>query len=221
MTAQRLRSMPRSRRRVGRANPAVPVVRTGRWTGLRMTLAVVLAVPALIGVAAVPAHASHPASVAAAASPTAVSADGNYMHDANAAWIRPVGGRVTSPFGPRPVICTPSGCSNTTHDGIDFGSPCGTAIKAVSPGRVTFSGDGGAFGQRVIVDHGSGVWSIYGHAQVGSLKVKVGQLVKAGTVVASVGATGVATGCHLDLKIRVGGGYVDPAPWMKARGVTL
>ena len=146
---------------------------------------------------------------------------GNYMHDASAAWVRPVPGRVTSPYGPRGVICNSSGCSNSFHDGIDLGSSCGTPVKAISPGRVTFVANAGAFGNRVILDHGSGVESLYGHLQDGSFKVSVGQLVQAGTVVASVGATGVATGCHLDLKIRVGGAFIDPAPWMQFRGVTL
>ncbi len=143
------------------------------------------------------------------------------MHDADAAWIRPVPGKVTSWFGPRPIICNSAGCSTSIHEGVDFGSPCGTSIKAVSPGRVIFAGDGGAFGQRVIIDHGAGVASLYGHAQLKSITVSVGQQVSAGTVVAKVGATGVATGCHLDLKIRVGGVYIDPTPWMKFRGVTL
>jgi murein DD-endopeptidase MepM/ murein hydrolase activator NlpD len=128
--------------------------------------------------------------------------------------------KVTSPYGPRRVICNTVGCSNTFHDGVDFGSACGTPIKAISPGRVTFAGNAGSFGERVIIDHGSGVESLYGHAQTGSLNVSVGQLVKAGTVIAKVGATGVVTGCHLDLKIRISV-FVDPGPFLAARGVTL
>ncbi|MCP2032673.1 murein DD-endopeptidase MepM/ murein hydrolase activator NlpD [Okibacterium sp. HSC-33S16] len=148
------------------------------------------------------------------------SRGGNYMHDADAPWVRPVPGKVTSVFGPRPVICTPAGCSNTTHDGIDLGSPCGTDIKAISPGRVTSASNAGSFGERVIIDHGSGLESIYGHMQTGSYRVSVGQLVKAGTIIGKVGMTGVATGCHLDLKIRTGA-YIDPKPFLAFRGVTL
>lgn len=179
-----------------------------RRTVIVSLLAAVMAIPSVIGGVALPAEAL-------------ATADGNYMHDADAAWVRPVPGRVTSVFGPRPIICNPAGCSSSIHEGIDFGSPCGTPIKAVSPGRVTFAGDGGGFGQRVIVDHGAGVASVYGHAQLGSIKVTVGQQVRAGTIVANVGATGVATGCHLDLKIRVGGVFIDPAPWMAFRGIKL
>lgn len=137
------------------------------------------------------------------------------------AWIRPVPGSISSPYGPRGLICNSAGCSNSFHDGTDFNGACGTPVKAVSAGRVTFTGSAGAYGQRVIVDHGGGVESIYGHVQTGSFKVSVGQLVEAGTVVASIGATGVVSGCHLDLKIRVGGDFTNPVPFMAGKGVRL
>ena len=181
---------------------------------LRSLMVLAIAVPAMLGTAALPAS--------AAVAPTVVASEpGNYMHDANASWIRPVTARVTSKYGPRPVICNPAGCSNTFHDGVDFGSACGTPIKAISPGRVTFAANAGAFGQRVLIDHGAGLVSVYGHIQTGSFKVTVGQQVKAGTIIASVGATGVVTGCHLDLKIRAGGVFIDPGPFLAARSVTL
>ena len=98
---------------------------------LRSLMVLAIAVPAMLGTAALPAS--------AAVAPTVVASEpGNYMHDANASWIRPVTARVTSKYGPRPIICNPAGCSNTFHDGVDFGSACGTPIKAISPGRVTF-----------------------------------------------------------------------------------
>jgi murein DD-endopeptidase MepM/ murein hydrolase activator NlpD len=136
-------------------------------------------------------------------------------------WIRPVAAGISSHYGPRGLICNSAGCSNSFHDGVDFGASCGTPVKAVSAGRVTFTGSGGAYGQRVIVDHGGGVESIYGHVQSGSFKVSAGQLVEAGTVVANVGATGVVSGCHLDLKIRIGGNFTNPVPFMAAKGVQL
>ena len=136
-------------------------------------------------------------------------------------WVRPVAAGISSHYGPRGLICNGAGCSNNFHDGTDFGASCGTSIVAVSAGRVTFTGSAGAYGQRVIVDHGGGVESIYGHVQSGSFKVSVGQLVEAGTPVAGVGATGVVSGCHLDLKIRIGGNFTNPVPFMAAQGVTL
>ena len=197
-------------------------------------LALAVAIPTLAAALTVPAQASvldaAPSSAVTAAVFAAVddsqlnagpaSRGGNYMHDADAAWIRPVAGRITSNYGPRPVICTPAGCSNTFHDGVDFGSACGTQIKAISPGRVISATNAGSFGERVIIDHGSGLESIYGHMQTGSFTVTVGQHVKAGTIIGKVGMTGVATGCHLDLKIRTGA-YIDPKPFLAFRGVTL
>lgn len=161
------------------------------------------------------------------------SSAGGYVYNANdtdlsaflatrsSTWIKPLNAGISSHYGPRGLICNGAGCSNSFHDGVDFGAGCGTPIKAVSAGRVTFTGSGGAYGQRVIVDHGGGVESIYGHVQSGSFKVSVGQLVEAGTVVASVGATGVVSGCHLDLKIRLGGNFTNPVPYLAARGVNL
>lgn len=173
------------------------------------------------------------AKLAATRSATRSSSSSDYTYNATDAdlaaflvgrsdiWQRPVAAGISSPYGPRGLICNGSGCSNSFHDGVDFGSPCGTPIKAVSAGRVTFTGSAGAYGQRVIVDHGGGVESIYGHVQTGSFKVSPGQLIEAGTVVASIGATGVVSGCHLDLKIRLGGDFTNPVPFMASKGVRL
>lgn len=137
------------------------------------------------------------------------------------AWIRPVGGKISSAYGPRGLICNGAGCSNSFHDGVDFSGSCGTPIKAVSAGRVTFVGAAGSYGNRVIVDHGGGVESIYGHLQGGSYRVSVGDLVEPGTIVAGIGATGVVTGCHLDLKISVNGSFTNPVPFLANRGLQL
>lgn len=137
------------------------------------------------------------------------------------AWQRPVSGPISSPYGPRRIICNGGGCSNGFHDGVDFSNTCGTPVRAVSAGRVTFVGSAGAYGQRVIVDHGGGVESIYGHLQSGSFRVSAGDLVDGGTIVASVGATGVVSGCHLDLKIRINGAFTNPTPFLRARGVSM
>jgi murein DD-endopeptidase MepM/ murein hydrolase activator NlpD len=141
--------------------------------------------------------------------------------EAPGGWQRPVSGPISSPYGPRRVICNGGGCSNGFHDGVDFSEPCGTPVRAVSAGRVTFVGSAGAYGQRVIVDHGGGVESIYGHLQSGSFRVSEGELVDGGTTVAAVGATGVVSGCHLDLKIRINGSFTNPTPFLRARGVSM
>lgn len=177
--------------------------------------------------------AAEAAAAAAKLAASRSSASGDYVYNANDTdlsaflatrsntWIRPVAGSISSPYGPRGLICNAAGCSNSFHDGVDFSGSCGTPIKAVSAGRVTFTGSAGAYGQRVIVDHGGGVESIYGHVGSGSFRVSVGQLVEAGTVVAGIGATGVVSGCHLDLKIRLAGDFTNPVPYMASRGVTL
>ena len=179
------------------------------------------------------AKAAKAAAEAAKLAASRSSASGSYVYNANDTdlsaflatqsdvWIRPLAAGISSPYGPRGLVCNGAGCSNSFHDGVDFGSSCGTPIKAVSAGRVTFTGSAGAYGQRVIVDHGGGVESIYGHVQTGSFAVSAGQLVQAGTVVAAVGATGVVSGCHLDLKIRLAGEFTNPVPYMAARGVSL
>jgi murein DD-endopeptidase MepM/ murein hydrolase activator NlpD len=189
-----------------------------RRISLRSLLVLAVAVPAMVATAALPASA---ATMDVRSAVDVWTSPGNYMHDADAGWVRPVTARVTSPYGPRKVICNPVGCSNSFHDGIDFGSACGSPVKAVSPGRVTAAANAGSFGQRIIIDHGSGLQSIYGHLQTGSFTVAAGDQVNAGTIIAKVGATGVVTGCHLDLKIRVGGVFVDPKPFMALRNITL
>ncbi|MCP2030215.1 murein DD-endopeptidase MepM/ murein hydrolase activator NlpD [Okibacterium sp. HSC-33S16] len=136
-------------------------------------------------------------------------------------WTRPVDAPISSPYGPRDIICNPAGCSNAFHDGVDFGAACGTPVAAVSAGRVVFAGPAGGYGNRVIVDHGSGIESIYGHIGGDSYAVAVGDLIETGTVVGEVGVTGVTTGCHLDLKIRVNGEYLSPLHYLLARGVTV
>ncbi|MET0716178.1 MAG: M23 family metallopeptidase [Mycetocola sp.] len=136
-------------------------------------------------------------------------------------WQRPVPASPTSAYGPRRIICNSAGCSNGFHDGVDLGTSCGTPIKAISAGRVVFVGSAGSYGNRVIVDHGGGVESVYGHVQGGSYRVSAGDLVDAGTLVASVGDTGVVTDCVLDLKIRINGSTTSPVPFLAARGVYL
>ncbi|WP_411720295.1 peptidoglycan DD-metalloendopeptidase family protein [Mycetocola sp.] len=171
------------------------------------------------------AEAAAEAAKLAASRPKASDSNANADYSAfvggDGTWIRPVAAAISSPYGPRGLICNGAGCSNSFHDGVDFGASCGTPVKAVSAGRVTFTGSAGAYGQRVIVDHGGGVESIYGHVQSGSFKVSSGELVEAGTIVANVGATGVVSGCHLDLKIRINGDFTNPVPFMAAKGVKL
>lgn len=112
---------------------------------------------------------------------------------------------ITSPFGFRihPVTGVYTG-----HTGVDIGVGMGSPVYAAASGRVIVAGDYGGYGNAVVIDHGSGISTLYGHNS--SVSVSVGQNVKQGQVIASSGSTGISTGPHLHFEVRVGGSYVDP-----------
>ena len=109
------------------------------------------------------------------------------------AFAKPIQATITSRFGSR---------WGTTHKGLDFGAPTGTSIKAAAEGTVTFSGwNSGGYGYLVIISHGNGVQTYYGHCS--SLLCNVGDYVETGDVIAKVGNTGDSQGSHLHFEIRV------------------
>ena len=112
-------------------------------------------------------------------------------------FLRPTSGPITDPFGPR---INPVTGQAGYHNGVDFGDPYGTPIAASKSGVVTYAGWISGYGNTVIVDHGDGVTTLYGHAQ--SLNVSVGQQVSRGETIAFVGSTGQSTGPHLHFEIR-------------------
>lgn len=118
----------------------------------------------------------------------------------------PVSGVITSRFGSVEDI------RDHAHGGLDIGANTGTPIKAVADGTVTFSGVYGGYGNLVIISHGNGVETYYGHCN--ELYVSEGQSVKAGDVIAAVGSTGYATGPHLHLEIRENGVQLDPEQYV-------
>lgn len=124
-------------------------------------------------------------------------------------FMAPVKGSITSPFGERihPIKGTKS-----FHSGIDIGAPLGTAIRAPKDGTVKFVGTSGWYGLTVILDHGNGVTTVYGHCL--SFNVDKNQEVKRGQIIAKVGSTGVSTGPHLHYEIRINGNAVDPAQYL-------
>ena len=119
--------------------------------------------------------------------------------------IRPVSGIVTSRFGAR---------WGRSHKGVDIGAPQGTTIVAAASGTVTFAqyGYGGGYGNHVIISHGNGVTTLYGHCT--SLLVSEGQYVTQGQAIATVGSTGASTGNHLHLEIRVNGVAQNPQNYL-------
>jgi LysM repeat protein len=104
----------------------------------------------------------------------------------------PLDAPLTSPFGPR---------WGRMHAGIDFAAEEGTPIRAARTGQVTTAGSLNDYGLAVILTHADGTKTLYGHCS--TLKVTVGQEVKAGDVIALVGSTGFSTGPHLHFEIHV------------------
>ncbi len=83
---------------------------------------------------------------------------------------------------------------------------------AVADGTVKFAGVSGGYGNLVIIEHGNGVETYYGHCS--SITTKVGTQVKAGDVIAKVGSTGNSTGNHLHFEIRINGVSVNPQKYI-------
>ena len=96
----------------------------------------------------------------------------------------------------------------TGHTGIDIGCSMNSPVYAAEAGTVILSEWYGGYGYAVVVDHGGGITTLYGHND--SLSVSVGDTVNRGDVVASSGNTGWSTGPHLHFEVRVNGEYVDP-----------
>jgi murein DD-endopeptidase MepM/ murein hydrolase activator NlpD len=98
------------------------------------------------------------------------------------------------------------------HEGIDIWAPEGTPIKAAAGGVVVWAGPRGGYGNAVIIDHGSGVGTVYAHQS--SVAVGAGQSVSRGQVIGYVGHTGLAGGPHLHFEVRVGGRTYDPLAYV-------
>lgn len=100
------------------------------------------------------------------------------------------------------------------HTGIDIGNAgFGAPIIAAADGIVTMAGWYGGYGNCVIINHGSGISTLYGHGQ--TILTEVGKEVKKGDLIMEVGSTGNSTGPHLHFEVRVNGSCVDPMPYLK------
>ncbi len=98
------------------------------------------------------------------------------------------------------------------HAGVDFGADYGSPILAADRGVVIFAGWYGGYGNAVILDHGNGITTLYGHAQ--ELYVSEGQTVERGKAIAATGSTGLSTGPHLHFEVRKNGEPVDPMGYL-------
>ncbi len=128
-------------------------------------------------------------------------------------WIWPVEGRVTSGFGMR---VHPVTGARTLHAGIDIANRCGTPVHAAAPGVVTWAGGSyqGRTGNQIVINHGGGVITRYGHLLTGTLLVHAGDTVTQGQPIAAIGGdrtldptgAGNSTGCHLHFELNTGDG---------------
>ena len=123
--------------------------------------------------------------------------------------IWPVNGVITSPFGYRehPIFGR-----QILHSGIDIGVDYGTPVHAADGGVVVEAGWISGYGYAVVIDHGNGTSTLYGHNE--SLAVSSGQSVSQGQVIAYAGSTGNSTGPHVHFEVRVGGEPVDPNSYL-------
>ncbi len=115
----------------------------------------------------------------------------------------PIQGSVTSTFGPR---------WGRMHQGIDIGVETGTKVKASASGKVVFADDMGGYGKLVVVEHKEDYFTAYAHNS--KIKVKEGNKVKKGSIIALSGNTGSSTGPHVHFEIRKGSLPQNPLPYL-------
>ena len=120
-------------------------------------------------------------------------------------WVRPNSGPLTSPFGYR---------WGRLHAGIDLAGPYGSPIVAATDGCITYAGPMSGYGEVMNITDWDGTETVYGHM---SAFVRTSGCVKAGQVIARVGAAGDATGAHLHFEVHVGGAPVNPIPFLAKR----
>ncbi|HET7721449.1 MAG TPA: peptidoglycan DD-metalloendopeptidase family protein [Acidimicrobiales bacterium] len=149
---------------------------------------------ALIRARQAPPEASSPAAPAGNAAPAKVGGSG-------VAW--PTNGSVTSGFGYR---------WGSLHAGIDIANGVGTPIRAAKAGTIILAGWNGGYGNCIVIDHGGGFSTLYGHMT--RLRASDGQRVSQGDLIGDMGSTGNSTGSHLHFETRVNGSPQDPTRYL-------
>lgn len=119
-------------------------------------------------------------------------------------FVKPLNSYITSYYGTRRVF---NNQKHTQHLGTDFRARTGTPIPVANTGKVIFSGHLFYTGNTVIVDHGLGVFTVYGH--MSKLKVTTGDFIQQKTIVGLAGMTGRASGPHLHWGVKINGQYID------------
>jgi murein DD-endopeptidase MepM/ murein hydrolase activator NlpD len=129
---------------------------------------------------------------------------------ASSPMLWPVEGRVTSSFGERE---DPFNGEGAFHSGIDIATSYGSAVHAPAEGVVVSAGFGSGYGREVVIDHGHGVTTIYGH--LSGFSVVAGEHVTRGQVIAYVGDSGRSTGPHLHYEVRIHDQPVNPHKYLR------
>jgi len=122
----------------------------------------------------------------------------------------PVIGHLTSIFGQR---MDPFSGEGAFHTGVDISSQYGDAVRATADGIVIEAGEHAGYGRLIVVDHGFGLTTYYGH--LSSLNVIVGQQLKRGDAVGNVGVSGRSTGPHVHYEVRINGAPVNPMRYLR------
>ena len=156
------------------------------------------------------------AAEAAAAAAAAGGSSGGGSANASGSFLWPVASYVyvSSRFGLR---VHPITGKTKSHTGIDIASNQGTAVYASDGGTVTLAGWNGGYGNCIMIDHGNGYVTLYGH--LSSISVSVGQTVSQGATIGAVGSTGNSTGPHLHFEVLKNGTRIDPEQFFS--GLTI
>ncbi len=134
-------------------------------------------------------------------------------------WANPASGPTTDVYGPRPVRPLPG--VGAFHYGTDIGAGCLAPVFAATSGVVRAAGAVGSYGNWILIDHGQGVQTGYAHLADDETLVNVGDRVGAGQQIGRAGSTGLSTGCHTHVEVRVDGVRIDPQPFFLNRGIIL
>ena len=161
-------------------------------------------------------EAQRAAEAAAAAAAAGGGSSGGGSANASGSFLWPVASYVyvSSRFGLR---VHPITGEKKSHTGIDIASNQGTAVYASDGGSVTLAGWNGGYGNCIMIDHGNGYVTLYGH--LSSISVSVGQTVSQGATIGAVGSTGNSTGPHLHFEVLKNGTRIDPEQFFS--GLTI
>ena len=102
--------------------------------------------------------------------------------------------------------------SSGVHTGLDFAAPAGKDVRAAASGRVVSAGWEGAYGNKIVIDHGNGYQTAYSH--LSDIDVSVGQKVQTGDHIGDIGSTGNSTGSHLHFEVLKNDKFIDPEAWL-------